>query len=63
MPPCQRTSASPVAPAGGVFAPEGAVIEAAPKGTKVEWYETDHALNDQAETDRLDWLSDRLGIG
>ena len=25
-----------------------AVIEAAPKGTKVEWYETDHALNDQA---------------
>lgn len=40
-----------------------AVIEAAPEGTKVEWYETDHALNDHAETDRLDWLSDQLGIG
>ena len=39
-----------------------AVIEAAPKGTKVEWYEADHALNDQAETDRLDWLSDQLGL-
>jgi dienelactone hydrolase len=39
-----------------------AVIDAAPKGTKVEWYEADHALNDQAETDRLDWLSDQLGI-
>ena len=40
-----------------------AVIEAAPKGTRVEWYETDHALNDQAQTDRIDWLSDQLGIG
>ena len=40
-----------------------AVIAAAPKGTKVEWYETDHALNDQAQTDRIDWLSDQLGIG
>jgi len=40
-----------------------AVIEAAPKGTKVEWYPTDHALNEQAETDRLDWLSDELGVG
>ena len=39
-----------------------AVIEAAPKGTKVEWYEADHALNDQAEIDRLDWLSDQLGL-
>ena len=40
-----------------------AVIAAAPKGTKVEWYPTDHALNDQAQTDRIDWLSDQLGIG
>ena len=40
-----------------------AVIAAAPKGMKVEWYETGHALNDQAETDRLDWLSDQLRIG
>lgn len=40
-----------------------AVIAAAPKGTKVEWYPTDHALNAQAETDRLDWLSAELGIG
>jgi dienelactone hydrolase len=39
-----------------------AVIAAAPHGTKVEWYPTDHALNAQAESDRLDWLSDRLGI-
>jgi dienelactone hydrolase len=39
-----------------------AVIDAAPKGTKVEWYPTDHALDEQAETDRLDWLSDQLGF-
>lgn len=40
-----------------------AMIAAAPNGTKVEWYPTDHALNDQAQTDRIDWLSDQLGIG
>ena len=40
-----------------------AVIDAAPKGTKVEWYPTDHALNDQARADRLDWLAAELGIG
>ena len=39
-----------------------AVIAAAPKGTKVEWYPTDHALNAAAETDRLDWLVSELGI-
>jgi dienelactone hydrolase len=39
-----------------------AVIAAAPKGTKVEWYPTDHALNDEARTDRLDWLAEELGI-
>jgi dienelactone hydrolase len=38
-----------------------AVIAAAPKGTKVEWYPTDHALNAQAESDRLDWLAGELG--
>jgi hypothetical protein len=40
-----------------------AVIEAAPQGTKVEWYPTDHALNDRALGDRLDWISDQLGVG
>ena len=39
-----------------------AVIAAAPKGTKVEWYPTDHALNEQAETDRIAWLADELGL-
>jgi len=39
-----------------------AVIEAAPNGTKVEWYPTGHALDERAETDRLDWLADQLGI-
>jgi dienelactone hydrolase len=39
-----------------------AVIAAAPKGTKVEWYPTDHALNARAEADRLDWLADELSI-
>jgi dienelactone hydrolase len=37
-----------------------AVIAAAPAGTKVEWYPTDHALDARAERDRLDWLSDEL---
>ena len=40
-----------------------AVIDAAPEGTKVEWYPADHALNDQARSDRLDWLSGELGVG
>jgi dienelactone hydrolase len=40
-----------------------AVIQAAPEGTKVEWYPTEHALNEQAQTDRIDWLSDQLEIG
>jgi dienelactone hydrolase len=38
-----------------------AVIAAAPDGTAVEWYPTDHALNGQAESDRLDWLAAELG--
>ena len=40
-----------------------AVIDAAPKSTKVEWYPADHALNDQARSDRLDWLAEELPIG
>jgi dienelactone hydrolase len=40
-----------------------AVIDAAPDGTKVEWYPTDHALNDRARSDRLAWLADELSIG
>jgi dienelactone hydrolase len=40
-----------------------AVVDAAPEGTKVEWYPADHALNDQARSDRLDWISDQLGVG
>lgn len=40
-----------------------AVIAAAPAGTKVEWYPTDHALDANAEADRLDWLADELEIG
>ena len=39
-----------------------AVIDAAPEGTTVEWYPTDHALNDRARSDRLDWLSGELGL-
>ncbi len=38
-----------------------AVIAAAPQGTKVEWYPTDHALSRQAEADRIAWLADELG--
>lgn len=40
-----------------------AVIVAAPRETKIEWYPTDHPLNLRAETDRLDWLATKLGIG
>ena len=39
-----------------------AVIAAAP-GTRVVWYPADHALDDRAERDRLDWLSHELDIG
>jgi hypothetical protein len=35
---------------------------AAPRGTEVRWYATGHALNAQAERDRVQWLSRRLGI-
>ena len=39
-----------------------AVIAAAPKGMTVEWYPTDHALDDRAENDRIAWLVDELGL-
>jgi dienelactone hydrolase len=37
------------------------VAEAAPEGTRVTWYEAGHALDEQAERDRIAWLSDQLG--
>jgi dienelactone hydrolase len=40
-----------------------ALADAAPKGSRVTWYDADHALDEQASDDRLSWLSDRLGIG
>lgn len=40
-----------------------AVIDAAPDGARVTWYQADHALDDRAESDRLAWLADELGIG
>jgi len=39
-----------------------ALAAAAPAGTKVEWYPTDHALDDEAESDRLAWLADELEL-
>ena len=51
---------------GDSIVPRGAleaVIAAAPAGTKVEWYPTDHALDANAEADRLAWLADELEIG
>jgi dienelactone hydrolase len=40
-----------------------AMAEAAPDGSRVSWYPADHALNDQAYAERLDWLSARLDVG
>ena len=42
---------------------QSGLFDAAPQGTKVEWYPTDHALNDRARSDRLDWIADQLGVG
>jgi dienelactone hydrolase len=39
-----------------------AMAEAAPQGSRVSWYPADHALDDAASAERLDWLSGRLGI-
>jgi dienelactone hydrolase len=38
------------------------VIDAAPEGTKVEWYPADHPLDGQARADQLDWLAVQLRI-
>jgi dienelactone hydrolase len=40
-----------------------AVVDAAPDDAAVEWYPTDHALDEQATRDRLAWLGDQLGLG
>jgi dienelactone hydrolase len=40
-----------------------AVAQAAPDGSRVTWYDADHALNEHAHEDRVSWLSQRLGIG
>ena len=39
-----------------------ALIDAAPDGTEVRWYDADHALGPQAYEEHLDWLQERLGI-
>lgn len=39
-----------------------ALAAAAPKGTRIEWYQSEHALNAQAHRDQLDWLAGQLGI-
>ncbi len=39
-----------------------AVIEAAPEGTDVRWYEAGHEVGFQAYREHLDWLQEQLGI-
>jgi dienelactone hydrolase len=39
-----------------------ALIAAAPEGTEVRWYDTDHAMGPRAYTEHLDWLQERLEI-
>jgi len=39
-----------------------ALAAAAPDGTRVRWYAADHALNADAERERLEWLADRLEL-
>ena len=55
----QAGRADSVVPRGALEA----VIAAAPTGTRVDWYPTDHALDGRAERDRLDWLSRELAVG
>jgi len=38
------------------------MIEAAPSGTRIEWYEADHGLDARAERDRVDWLVAELEL-
>ena len=39
-----------------------ALARAAPRGTRVRWYEAGHALNAAAYRDQLAWLAQRLGL-
>lgn len=39
---------------------EAAAATSSPK--KVEWYDGDHDLNEQARLDRANWLAERLGL-
>ncbi len=39
-----------------------ALADAAPDGTRFTWYDAEHDLNDGANRDQLDWLTERLGI-
>jgi uncharacterized protein len=39
-----------------------AVADAAPEGARLRWYAAEHDLNDNANRDQLDWLSERLEI-
>ncbi|HEX2304446.1 MAG TPA: dienelactone hydrolase family protein [Gaiella sp.] len=40
-----------------------AVIAASPEDRRFAWYLAGHELNARAQTDRLDWLAEQLGIG
>jgi dienelactone hydrolase len=40
-----------------------AVVDAAPDDATVEWYATDHALDERATRDRLAWLREQLDPG
>ncbi len=39
-----------------------ALIDAAPKGTEVRWYDADHTMGPVAYSEHLDWLQERLGV-
>ncbi len=39
-----------------------ALVSAAPDGVELRWYDADHALNDHAYRDHLDWLSGLLSV-
>lgn len=39
-----------------------ALVSAAPDGVELRWYDADHALNDAAYREHLDWLVARLGV-
>ena len=39
-----------------------ALHKAAPQATTIRWYDAGHGLNQQAFFDRLDWLTERIGL-